>query len=564
MTAATAQRTAEHRPATRKRRYRHDDIIAGDLFSGFGGLTRGMEAAGVTTIMAANHNRYKVEIHEANHPIAEHFVADLVDPDRGDYYAPAELPKVDWLAAGVSCVSHSTANSKKAYAQHRSLFDFDDPEWDARVTKSERDRATSVCVLQYAQVHRPKVMLIECTTELVSWGPGIPGKNIGDGSTYRWWMREMLALGYRCRTLYLNSMFFGTPQSRDRLYLVFTSVDLREPDLDHRPASWCHGCDRVVEAVWTWRTGIPRTGRVRYGHQYDYRCPSCRSEVVPPMTPSIGALDLTNLGTRIGDRAKPLAESSMARVERCIRKFRDFPAVLMPAKAMARGAERHPWQPMATQTSQQDKALLSTGALAAAVDNFQGAPRGLDESLPTVVGAETMGLLSAAVMANRTNATPRGLDEPVQTVVAAAGSGGLGVVSAGVIPFRRNTLPTTHAEPMPTQVANQVPGLLCAGFYKQNGGPQDTAPHPVTDPLGTMTSRDTTGLTIADWHQMLDGLEPEDCYFRMLTAPEVGRGCGFDDTFIVWGSTRDQVDGYGNAVSPNVGTWISLRIKEVL
>ena len=167
MTAATAQRTAEHRPATRKRRYRHDDIIAGDLFSGFGGLTRGMEAAGVTTIMAANHNRYKVEIHEANHPIAEHFVADLVDPDRGDYYAPAELPKVDWLAAGVSCVSHSTANSKKAYAQHRSLFDFDDPEWDARVTKSERDRATSVCVLQYAQVHRPKVMLIECTTELV-------------------------------------------------------------------------------------------------------------------------------------------------------------------------------------------------------------------------------------------------------------------------------------------------------------------------------------------------------------------------------------------------------------
>jgi hypothetical protein len=41
----------------------------------------GMEMAGVTTIVAANHNRYKVEVHEANHPDAEHWVCDLVDPE---------------------------------------------------------------------------------------------------------------------------------------------------------------------------------------------------------------------------------------------------------------------------------------------------------------------------------------------------------------------------------------------------------------------------------------------------------------------------------------------------
>jgi DNA (cytosine-5)-methyltransferase 1 len=61
-------RTAEHRPATRRRRFRHDDLVAVDLFSGFGGLTRGIEMAGFTTIMAANHNEYKVKVHEANHP----------------------------------------------------------------------------------------------------------------------------------------------------------------------------------------------------------------------------------------------------------------------------------------------------------------------------------------------------------------------------------------------------------------------------------------------------------------------------------------------------------------
>jgi hypothetical protein len=53
------------------------------------------------------------------------------------------------------------------------------------------------------------------------------------------------------------------------------------------------------------------------------------------MTPSLHALDLTDLGTRIGDRKKPLAAATMARAERCRQRFAEFPAVLMPAKACA-------------------------------------------------------------------------------------------------------------------------------------------------------------------------------------------------------------------------------------
>lgn len=60
----------------------------------------------------------------------------------------------------------------------------------------------------------------------------------------------------------------------------------------------------------------------------------------------------------------------------------------------------------------------------------------------------------------------------------------------------------------------------------------------------------------------------EDCYFRMMREHEIGRGCGFDvdfadhkGTFTVWGSARDQVDGFGNAVSPPVGTWICRRLR---
>ena len=51
--------------------------------------------------------------------------------------------------------------------------------------------------------------------------------------------------------------------------------------------------------MWTWKTGVPPTGSVRYGKQYRYSCPRCRGEVVPTATPSIHAIDLTNLGTSL-------------------------------------------------------------------------------------------------------------------------------------------------------------------------------------------------------------------------------------------------------------------------
>ncbi len=569
---------AEHRPALKRRRFRHDDLVAVDLFSGFGGLTTGFKQAGFDTIMAANHNRYKVQVHEANHPEAEHWIADLVDRESSDYHSVRELPPADLLGAGVSCVNHSPANTKKAYQQGLSLFDLDDPEFDERVTRSERDRATANCVLHYAAQHHPRLILVECTTELTSWGPAVPGKTkVGDGSTYRWWLKQFELLGYKYRVLYLNSMFFGVPQSRDRLYVAFWDASIPTPNLDHRPHSWCGHCDKIVEAVWTWRTGVPPTGSVRYGKQYEYRCPSCRAAVVPPMTPSLAALDLSDLGTRIGDREKPLAASTMARAERCRQRFAEFPAVLMPAKA-ARGSERHPWQPMATQTSQQETAILSTGApVAVAVDNFQGGPRGVDDPLPTQGGSETMALLST-----------------------------------GVVPFRKNTIPTIHAEAMPTFTAEQVPGLLTAagrvqcngsideakyrahpittplgtvvgsavtqgllfsGWFKQNGTApgQYPAPHPLTDPLGAQTSQTNTALLSANWRAMLDELTLDDCYFRMMAAHEIGRGCGFDvdfgsykGTFVVWGSARKQTDGYGNAVSPPVGQWITSRLRDAL
>lgn len=228
--------TAEHRPATRKRRFAHDELTAVDLFSGFGGLTKGLESAGFSAISCANHSKFKIEVHEANHPNAEHWIADLVDTESAAYHSVRDLPAADLLAAGVSCVNHSQANTKKAYEQGLSLFDLEDSDFDASVTRSEKDRATANCVLHYAAHHHPRLILIECTTELTSWGPAIAGKRkVGDGSTYRWWLKQFDLLGYKHRVLYLNSMFFGVPQSRDRLYIAYLDTSRADvPDVTRR------------------------------------------------------------------------------------------------------------------------------------------------------------------------------------------------------------------------------------------------------------------------------------------------------------------------------------------
>lgn len=427
------------------------------MFSGFGGSSDGIEAAGIDVWFAANHNEFAVSVHELNHPGAEHFLADLVDPQAADYYHPEHLPAADILWASPSCTNHSKANAQRAYRQNLSLFDVDDEEYEAAVTHSERSRATAVCVLQYARKHRPKLIAVENVCEFGQWGPRVGNSRRGDGSSFRWWLKELQNLGYRTKILWLNSMFFGVPQSRDRMYVCAWDKRLRTPNLEFNLPAWCARCDTIVESRQAFKrptkawVGLPQWGK--YGDQYVYRCPRCNSVVEPPITPAFYAIDWSDLGTPIGEREDPLAASTMARIERGVEKyFRSgrWPQVVMPAKAMTRGAEATTDRPLPTQTTQQELALLSLQVVAAGntferpgstcrvrgvdqplwtqhttqavgvvnhpalVDNVQGAARPSDQPLPTQAGSETMALVRPPfVMVNRTNNDPRSVAEPL-------------------------------------------------------------------------------------------------------------------------------------------------------
>ena len=124
-------------------------------------------------------------------------------------------------------------------------------------------------------------------------------------------------------------------------------------------------------------------------------------------------VDASYQGLQIG----PVRTDLDTDAERCRQRFAEFPAVLMPAKSQ-RGSERHPWQPMATQTSQQETAVLSTGALMAAAGNTFEWPgsecrtRDFSQPLPSQTSTNGPGLITppGAMAVNNFQGVPRGVE----------------------------------------------------------------------------------------------------------------------------------------------------------
>lgn len=74
-----------------------------DLFSGFGGWTRGGVDAGLQVLWAANHWPAAVEWHTKNNPNTHHVCQDLHQADW------SKVPKHDVMLASPCCQGHTKA-----------------------------------------------------------------------------------------------------------------------------------------------------------------------------------------------------------------------------------------------------------------------------------------------------------------------------------------------------------------------------------------------------------------------------------------------------------------------
>ena len=138
------------------------------------------------------------------------------------------------------------------------------------------------------------------------------------------------------------------------MYVVFWLRGMRRPDLRMEPVAWCPRCERIVEGVQTWK----RPDRVpwgRYGPQYFYGCPSCAKPVLPGAAPAATAIDWSLDAQRIGDRARPLATATRARIRRGLERLAREPFAIRLTHG---GTPKPATLPLVTLTTRHDMAMV--------------------------------------------------------------------------------------------------------------------------------------------------------------------------------------------------------------
>lgn len=271
-----------------------------DFFCGMGGESAGARSIGLCVRNAFNHWELAIEVHNLNHPDALHHCADIGTYDVYSY-RPSEMA---WFSP--ECKTHSMGAGISQYKIGQpALPGFD--QYDLTPAQ-ERSRVTAGDVLRHVQAHRYEAIVVENVVGFRRW------------EKFDNWIAEMIRFGYNYEIVYLNSMFTGTPQSRDRMYTCFWRTGNRAPDLDIKPAAHCPHCNRDVNAVQAWNPNRTVPYGI-YGQQYVYNCPCCYREIVPHHNPAAEVIDLANVGTRIGDRKRPLSPNTIRRIENGLKRY---------------------------------------------------------------------------------------------------------------------------------------------------------------------------------------------------------------------------------------------------
>lgn len=497
-------------------------ITLTDLFCGAGGSSTGaIQVPGVQVRVASNHWDLAVETHNTNHPDAAHICADLSQIN------PAYFPTTDILWASPECTNHSVARGKRRDTATPDMFGDLLPDEAA-----ERSRATMWDVPRFTEHHRYQAVIVENVVDAANWLP------------FDAWLAAMDSLGYDHSIVWLNSMHahlagMGAPQSRDRMYVVFWRQGNRRPDLERvvRPDAVCpqHGPVAAMQS-------FKRHDRLpwgRYRAQYVYRCPrvECRNQVVEPLfRPASDIIDWSLEGTRIGDRSRPLAAKTMARIQAGIDRY--WSPVAVPVEGRD-GKQAAPVDaPLRTMTTRNE-----TGLAVPCGGTWRTKATTLADPLPTRTTTETDGIAVAPFIAELRGGSSdaRSTDDPLSTVTASGNHHALCTTDALTMTYYGNGGVRPADEELSTVTTVEKHALI---MRNNRGGAEMSTP--VSDPVRTVT---TTG------HQsLLDSERPtvdiDDVRFRMLEPAEIIAAMDFPSDYTVLGNRREKVRMAGNAVTP--------------
>ncbi|MBN5138276.1 DNA cytosine methyltransferase [Stenotrophomonas sp. C-A] len=458
-------------PPPQRSRLRPGEIVV-DLFAGGGGASEGLkQALGVDPALAYNHDKLAIGMHAANHPLTLHHREDIWHAD----------PRVDvagrpigWFHASPDCTHFSQAKGGQPRSRKTRALSWVVLKWVGQLRRADRLHGTNTA---------PRIISMENVWQILTWGPlvakrccktgrvvtldmvqamhpesGKPmfrrGKPVmvnrvadkGErlpverqalvpdkrysGRTWRQFVAALRALGYAVEWRKLVASDYGAGTSRERLFLLGR---------------------RDGEAI-AWPK--PSHGSAR-GQK--------------PRVTAADCLDFSDLGRSIFGRKKDLADATMRRI--------------------AKGVKRH---------------LIDSANPFIVPVTHQGGERvhSVHDPLRTIAAANRGELMLAmpglapfiGEHANTSNQRTMPADEPLRTVCAGVKGGHFSMVApilAGVGGRAGQSEPRSGADPLYTMTTEAdtaliAPVLVQTGYGEREG--QAPRALDLQQPLGTVVA----------------------------------------------------------------------------
>ena len=160
-----------------------------DLFAGLGGFRLAFESFGAKCVYSSEWDKAAQEVYNKNfHHIPD---GDITKVDEKN------IPTHDILCAGFPCQAFSISGKQRGFEDSRGTLFFD--------------------VARIARYHKPKIIFLENVKNFAAHD---------NGNTLKVVVTTLEELGYNVYYKVLNSVDYGIPQKRERIYIVCFRKDI--------------------------------------------------------------------------------------------------------------------------------------------------------------------------------------------------------------------------------------------------------------------------------------------------------------------------------------------------
>ncbi len=540
-----------------------------DNFAGGGGASTGIElATGRPVDIAINHDPDAIAMHKANHPTSKHYCEDVwqVDPVEACEGHPVALA---WFSP--DCKHFSRAKGGKP------------------VDKNIRGLAW--VAIRWAYTVRPRCIMLENVPEIQTWGPlgkdnkpikersgetftgfilaltnGIPkyhpafnemcnALNISPSSHIAYTLSQ--GLGYKVEYRTLKSCDYGAPTTRKRFYLI----------------ARCDG----KPIIWPEPTHGPKDSA------------AVKSGKLLPYHTAAECIDWSIPAKSIFERDKPLAEKTLRRIARGIKKFViDNPEPFIVNYKYENEPESIE-KPLSTITTVGSHYVVTPTIMC---NNENNVGASVESPVPTVTTGNRNYLVAPTLIQyhdeqGQDEVRGQGIDEPVRTVDTSNryalscahimknyAGGYTGAGSSADKPLDtvtakdHNSLVTVHIMTMRNNMDGQkadepLTTISCSGAHHAEVQAflvkyfSTGTAKPVDEPLDTITTKDRFAVITVHGQEYII----TDIRIRMLQPRELFNAQGFPQDYIIDTDANGkpypkskQVARCGNAVTPPVPT----------